>query len=326
MIKLDLKDRKILYELDNDSRQSFAKISKKVGMSKDVVQYRVNKLIENGIITSFYTRINSFRLGYFTIRFYLIFQNTTPDIKNEIIEYYAKNKSTLHCALIEGRFDLVVNVWVKDLQDFYIFWEEGLKKYRKYIAKEIFTIYIESNQFRNSYILPENYNKSDRENIIKMGVGDKKVETDDLDWKILQILNNNARTPAKEIAKKINTTATMVSYRIKKLQQLDVIQGFKIDLNLEKLGYQQFKVDIYLNDYTIKYQIFNYIKYNPHLTWASKSIGVSDLELEFNVENLEKLHQIIQDVIIRFPDAVRSYQYFYTMQLPDSIYVHMAEK
>lgn len=311
MTKLDLKDRKILYELDGDSRQSFAKIGKKIGMSKDLVLYRVKKLMENEIIDSFYTHIDSFKLGYFSVRFYLIFQNITPDLEMEIIDFYAnKNKFLLNCASIEGRFDLVVNMWVKHLDDFYAFWEEGLKKYRNYIQKEIFSIFIESIVFRYSYLLLDKYEKSDREKNLKVGISKEKVEIDDLDWEILKLLVDNARIPIAEIAHKLNSTSMIVNYRIKKLQKLDVIKKFGIKFNLQKLGYTRFKVDIFLNDYRKKYQILNYIRYNPHLIWISKSIGVSDLELEFDVENLDQLHQILQDLTIRFPNMIRNYRYF----------------
>jgi len=56
MEKLDLKDKKILYELDIDSRQSFRSIGRKVGLSKDVVASRVKKLQEIGIIKRFFAR------------------------------------------------------------------------------------------------------------------------------------------------------------------------------------------------------------------------------------------------------------------------------
>ena len=64
MKKLDLKDRKILHQLDMDSRQSFRSIGRKVGLSKDVVASRVKKLQELGIIDRFYTEIDLFKLGY----------------------------------------------------------------------------------------------------------------------------------------------------------------------------------------------------------------------------------------------------------------------
>ena len=40
MINIDIKDRKILYELDKNSRQSITQIGNKVGLSKQVVLYR----------------------------------------------------------------------------------------------------------------------------------------------------------------------------------------------------------------------------------------------------------------------------------------------
>ena len=51
MKKIDLKDRKILYELDLNCRQSNAQIGKKVGLSRKVVEYRIKRMEEEGIIT-----------------------------------------------------------------------------------------------------------------------------------------------------------------------------------------------------------------------------------------------------------------------------------
>ncbi|MEM0493397.1 MAG: winged helix-turn-helix transcriptional regulator, partial [Candidatus Thermoplasmatota archaeon] len=50
MVDLDLKDRKILYELDLNARQSFGDIGKKVGLSKDSVAYRVKRMEDEGVI------------------------------------------------------------------------------------------------------------------------------------------------------------------------------------------------------------------------------------------------------------------------------------
>ena len=43
MVGIDLKDRKIFYELDFDSRQSFLQLGKKVDLQKDMVAYRVKR-------------------------------------------------------------------------------------------------------------------------------------------------------------------------------------------------------------------------------------------------------------------------------------------
>ena len=76
MKNIDLKDRKILYNLDLDSRQSLTQIGKNVNLPKNVVLYRINKLIKRGIIKNFYTVIDLHKLGYNILRFYFNYQYT----------------------------------------------------------------------------------------------------------------------------------------------------------------------------------------------------------------------------------------------------------
>jgi len=74
MYKIDLKDRKILYELDADCRKSNTYIGKRVGLKKDVVAYRIKRMQDEGIIRNFWTAVNTFKLGYQVFRIYINFQ------------------------------------------------------------------------------------------------------------------------------------------------------------------------------------------------------------------------------------------------------------
>ena len=58
MATIDLKDRKLIYELQQDSRQSFKSIGKKIGMSSELVKYRIKRLIDNKIIQNYTILIN----------------------------------------------------------------------------------------------------------------------------------------------------------------------------------------------------------------------------------------------------------------------------
>ena len=95
MEKIDLKDRKILYYLEQDSKQSFRNIGRKVGLTKDVVTSRVKKLHEKGIIYNYYTVIDTYKLGFTYLRFYLKFQYASPQIKKEIIDNFVNNKFSI---------------------------------------------------------------------------------------------------------------------------------------------------------------------------------------------------------------------------------------
>src|SRR5512136_1676871 len=94
MEKIDLKDRKILYELDLNCRQSNTQIGKKVGLKKDVVAYRIKRMQDEGVIKNFWTAINTFNLGYNVFRIYITLQYVNVEKKNEIIQHFVNYENT----------------------------------------------------------------------------------------------------------------------------------------------------------------------------------------------------------------------------------------
>jgi DNA-binding Lrp family transcriptional regulator len=319
MVKVDLKDRKILYELDYDSRQPLSKIGKKVGLHKNVVLYRIKRLEKIGVINFYYTVIDSFKLGYNCFRVYLVFQNTTPDIKKEIINYFVENKYTWWVGTFEGHYNLAAVIWVKDMHDFHIFWEETLKKYRQYFKDQIFCNYVQLHLFRHSFIV-DNFDKRDRDTYEITG-GGRKVKTDDLDFQIMETLAKDARIPTIEIAKRINSTVDTVNNRIRRLRKLDIIQGFRVNIDYTKLDYQFFKLNINLNNYDDRGQIIRHIKQDPHLIMIDKSIGYYDIELDLWVKNLDEFHHIIDNLTIEFPESIKDYSYVHSPQLYKMLYI-----
>ena len=309
MYKIDLKDRRILYQLDLDARQSLTQIGKKVGLKKDVVSYRIKRMEDEGIIKSYWTLIDAYKLGYNAFRFYLVFQYFTPEIKKEIIDYLVKDKRTWVVFSIIGKYDLGVVLWLKDLVDFYQFWERMLDKYGDYFAEKIFSIYVQAYSYRLSYLLPEEFRKTDRDDYEAVGVG-KPVQIDDFDLQLLNEIAVNARAPLVDIAEKLNCSSQVVNYHLKNLINLGVIQGFRVAVDISKFGLKTFKVDIHLKEHSQRKRIMNYVKYNPNLTFIGTSAGVSDLELELDLEDSFKVNQIMEDINIKFPGAIRKFEYF----------------
>ncbi len=60
---------------------------------------------------------------------------------------------------------------------------------------------------------------------------------DDLDIKILNILDLDSRTSFKEIAKRLEVSDVTIKNRMKKMVENGVISRFTIDLDYEKIGY-----------------------------------------------------------------------------------------
>lgn len=320
MTKIDIKDRKILYQLDLNSRQSLSKIGKKVGLSKVAISNRIKRLEETGIINNYYTIIDSSKLGCISFRFYLVYQNTTPEIEKEIVDYFINDKNTWWVASIKGSFNLAVAIWVKNMDDFHVFWEKTLNKYQHFFQKQIFSAYFQLFSFRYSFLLLKEYEKEDRMEFEIAGSG-KRVEIDNLDTKILNLIAPDSRTPITEISKKLNSSVTTIKNRIKKLIELGIILGFRINIDHLKLGLQLYKIDIHLNNYQKRKTIIDYITMNPHVAYHAKSAGIADIELGIFVENQEQIHQIMEDLIVKFPNIIKNYNYFYQSKIHKMLYM-----
>jgi Lrp/AsnC family transcriptional regulator for asnA, asnC and gidA len=313
MESLDKIDKKILYLLDLNSRQSLSQIGKKAGLSKANVRYRINRLQHKGIIKKFYTVIDTFKLGYTSLRIYLILENVNPEIEEEIIQHFVNNKYTWWVGKTVGRFDIVIILWIKNINEFYKFWESTLMKYRSYFSKQVFSPFAQLLHYRYSFLLEDN-NIEDR-NKYEITGSQNIVEYDQLDFRILKILATNSRASLTDMMKILQVSTKTIRKKIRRMKELGIIQGFRIQIDYLKIGYQYYKVDIDLINYKKNLSMIKYIKKNPNLIFIDKSAGFADLELEFYVKNLDQLLKIIYNLIKQFPGVIKSYKYFYLKKI-----------
>ena len=117
-VPLDLKDKKILLELDFNARQSNSEIAKKVGLSKQGVDYKIKNMISKGIITGFYPVINITKLGYYYCRLFIKFQNLTKNKEEEIFSYFKAHKRINWIVKFYGTYDVVMASYVKSVSEF----------------------------------------------------------------------------------------------------------------------------------------------------------------------------------------------------------------
>ena len=128
---------------------------------------------------------------------------------------------------------------------------------------------------------------------------------------ILNIIAYNSRIPIVSIAKKLNLSIRTVHYRIQKLKRMKIIKSFTTNIDINKIGFRWFKVDIYLEDQSKKMDVIQYIKHNPNIIAIDTTTGYSDVELEFHVKDIYILGEIMDNLIQKFQNIIKNYSYFY---------------
>jgi len=299
-----------LYELDLNCRQSNTQIGKKVGLKKDVVSYRIKRLQGEGVIKNFYAAIDTYKLGYNVFRIYINFRYITPKLKEEIIKYFVDDKNSWVVASVKTEIDLAVVMWVKNLFEFYQFWEKALDKYEDYFEKYSISIYIYSPCYKKSFLLFDKKDEVPDGEMYVVSCGVKSVEIDKTDYKLLNELAVNGRATLIELSKKIGCSSQSINYRIKNLVKSGVICAFRVNIDETKLDLHRYKADIYLKDHKLKKPVFDYLKNKSYIEYMNLAMGWADLEPEFVVKDMDELSKILEEINSKFSGAIKRQSFF----------------
>ena len=308
---LNLKDRKILFQLDIDCRQSDSEIGKKVGLSKQTVAYRIKRLIKEGFITRFASVIDTYKLGYSKYKIYLSFENASKNIIAEITDFLVKNKKTEWIATCSGKWDLIAGYLVSDVYEFNEALKELDEKYSQFISSREVTISLGVPHWRKEYLLES----KEHYPVVYQGGKKENTKIDDKDEEIIRMLVNNARMSIIDLATKLKLTPRIVNYRIKDLERKKIILVNRTFLNLNKINWIYCKALLKFKSLTDKKykSFFNYCSGLKNLTYMINCIGSWDIELDFEIENFNEFHKIMSEIRNQFTEIIKNYDFIVVM-------------
>jgi len=314
MSGLDLKAKKILYELDVDSRQSNTEIAKKVGLSKQVVGFRVKKLVNEDIISSFHTVIDISKLGFTIHKNFLRLQNLSKEKESELIAFLKNNSNVVWIASCDGRYDLAFGTWARDMAYLDKTIKEFTQKFGQFVSERQIATIIRGEYFIRDYLLEK---KTTALRTSFFGAVPEKKEMDETDWKILFELGKSARSSSVEISKKVGISPDAVAYRIKKLEQSGVVRHYNIVPNEPKYPYLHYKVLMGMRNLTAvkETELIEFCRQHSNIVYVVKALGSWEFELDMEVENMEKFREIMMSIKSRFSDVIKDYSALHIYQV-----------
>jgi len=317
MVEIDNIDKKILFEIDKNSRRSIKEIAKKLGLKRDTAAYRLKQLEKNNVITGYYTIIDYSKLGYMLVRLYLKFQNTTPSLEEEIIQHLIAEKSCLTMFKAEGTWDLASGILVTSFLEFKDIQKRLHKKYRKNINIYEVSIFYEFIHYLKNYLVEEKLR-----DYKKFSTGKSTgVKFDQTDIKLLRMIAHNSRISLLELASGLKLSSMAARYRLKQLEKESVILGYRALINLSTIRYEYYKVDIELEDISCLKELEEYAKQHPHITYEDKTIGGLDFEFDVEIKNDDEFYKLIATLKERFSGMIRTYRYYKAKKIYKYIYL-----
>jgi len=213
--------------------------------------------------------------------------------------------------LSEGNWDMIFATYAKNQVEFYEIKNDLLTKFNHIIVKIATGELVDVEQYLKNFLLPDQFKSvKNWDKSILWGNVTENNKLEEVDKEIIKILSNNARIPIAKLAREIKSTDSIVRARIKKLEELQIIQAYRIGLDLNKLGLEFFKAIIYLKKLPPKRKMafYEYVKNHPKIIYFLRTFTPWEIELEFVVENYLEFNEIIGEIRSEFADIIRNYE------------------
>ncbi|MEM3091289.1 MAG: winged helix-turn-helix transcriptional regulator [Candidatus Pacearchaeota archaeon] len=305
-IKLDKKDKEILYQLDLNARQSNAEIAKKLRLNKNVVSYRINRLESLGVIQGYETIIDFSKLGFFLFRVYIDFYEFDIEKEKKMLDYLAKEKNISNLIKTIGDWNIILNIYVKKLEEFDEIFYKILNNFREIIKNYDIEIVIKDKIIPRRYLIKEMGILTD---FLEIG-GNPPDKIDNISNEIISLLTKNAKMPIIEIASKLKLTSMAVIHRINQLMKKKIIIGYKAKLDLDKIGYTRYKLFFELENTNIIKNMISYCEIKNFVVMITKAIGNNfDFRIDLEINKPWQIYNIINDIKNKFPRKIRDYKY-----------------
>lgn len=298
-LKIDSIDKRILFELDKNSRIPETKLARILGKSKESIRYRIKKLTEKKIINKFTIWIDPTKIAYQVYKIYLL-TNNIPEKKKELIEYVKNDKRLFWLGVAEGVWNIGLTFFSKNAQEFFELKNQLMGKFKELII-ELKTAQVVEIQIHEKTFL---YNTNSKWTHFFNDT--KKEELDNVSRILLNELFNNSRINLAKIAHKYKTTVDIIRNRIRKMEKQKIIVKYTININYDLLNYEFYKTFLYLKntDKESINKILSYILESKKIIHLVKQISPWDIELETVCENYKEYVKIMSKLTQKFTASI----------------------
>ncbi|MDO8554325.1 MAG: Lrp/AsnC family transcriptional regulator [Candidatus Micrarchaeota archaeon] len=301
-MKFDSTDRKLLFLLDQNARATLTELASQLNCSRETINYRINKMVKEGVIHSFLTKINFEKLGLVNYIVYIKLSNLHPKEHSKLIDELSKEPVITWVASLGGRFDLAIEITAPSISEFNEYFSELLDRHKNHIVNYQISTRVFQYTFGKKYLWLDKIEK-----IKKVSVIQTPEAIDILDKTILSAIAYDARASVVEIGNKINEPATTVAFRLRKLETKNVIEGYTTFSTIKEFGYSRFKALI-----TVRYfsksqeeEFSVFCQSHPNIYYYTKTLGNWNFEIEVDVESPQKYQQFLIDFRSHFSDIIQ---------------------
>ena len=157
-IKLDKKDKQILFELEYNARIPLTVLAKKVSLSPQTVKYRIEQLEKKGVIRKYVAFFDISKFGYQYYRLYIRCENVSLEDEEKIITYFKQHENVVWLVSCSGKYDLEVLFVARNFINFNSMLKEVYNKFPNKLHNNVTSVSISNYHQKRGYLLDKKTN------------------------------------------------------------------------------------------------------------------------------------------------------------------------
>ena len=316
--KLDMQDKKLLYEIDFDARKTYAELARTLRMSKRGVEYKLKNLERDKIILGYSPIIDINKLGYNYFRVFIKFQTVTSEFQKEVELYLVAAEDVGWALWNYGAYDLGFTVWATSVSNFKTIVNKFYDRFGKNISRRAESIGTAVTFFKSRFLLE----KRELDCIEMNDVGGTE-HLDEHDRCVLTAIVNSPRASLTELGVKSGISSKLVAYHLKKLIAKKVLLGVRPILDFRLLGKTYQKILFHLNNLqqNAVRQLEQYLSQEPSAIYIVHEMGMCDVDVELVLDSSESIYAFIENLQSRFPSLIKEYEIIVVKKICKQIFL-----
>ena len=304
MAKIDKLDLRILEKLDENIRYSSKKIARELKSSRQVIDYRIKRMEKSKIIANYRMLGNFSKLGFIYYRLHIKFRCSSKIDKKKATDYFVEKTYTNWVAECDGKYDLMIGIFTKNVQNFqnvlFSFVSKFFDKIDYYHFVRLLEILVPMRDLNNKL-----KNRKLRGAVVDQS---SPVKLSSVDKKIINVLAKNGKTNIVDISKEIDESIEKVKYHLKKILQ-NKIMFSNIQYGYNLMGFELYKTLFYLHN-PEREKIEKLKKFGrnyPHIWNSQEAQGNWQVEMDIEAKSHEQYLQILDTIMTSFSEIVKNY-------------------
>jgi len=134
-----------------------------------------------------------------------------------------------------------------------------------------------------------------------------KLNLDKLDLQIIQEMTGSAEISYADLGKKLFVSGGTIHVRIKKLQELGIVKGTKLNVDLKQLGYDVIAfIGIFLEKSSLYDSVAKELKKIPEIVRLNYTTGNYSMFAEIVCKDINQLRLVLHDALQKIKGIERT--------------------